>query len=341
MPSHLPRKPTEAKKQVEQAAGAAETEDAHAPILVICFDRPEKAALLLAGLRTHKGKLFLFRDGGGSWKFERLFADAKSIRPHGATETLIEKDNLGGRDGPWRAIRWFFSQVPAGIVLEEDITPAKAMVACYSKALETFAADKSVFALGAAPNRNVRAPGPHPWTRSPLFLPWGWASWSDRILGVDVPNDIWKTRGKSLLRKFDSLTARLYLGREMRKLAADPQYCWSYYPQLHALASGLDILIPETKLTKNTGISRKSRRSKTNPDSKPVPQECAAMARKPAGANPKTKAWQKEVEKAKFMGLGHEIRNRLRLGTRLRALGGLFDTRAKNPQPKKKKAPPR
>jgi hypothetical protein len=293
-----------------------------APVLIICYDRPEKAALLLAHLRDVPNKLFLFCDGGGSEEFEALFAEVKAMRPEGATECLILEKNLGHRDGPWQAIQWFFSQVDAGIILEEDIMPAPRMLECYSRGLAAFADDKSVFALGSAPNKNVAAPGKESWTRSPLFLVWGWATWADRIKACELPNDLWKKHGKALLSRFETLGARLYLTREMWKLEANPSYCWSYYPQLHALANKLDILIPETKLTKNSGVGPSARRSKTNPDTRPDPRACHHMARKPSGANKACGTWQRKVEKIKFLGLIHELRNRLELGKLLRILNG-------------------
>lgn len=303
--------PTHTKEQAEPT-----------PILIICFDRPEKAALLLSRIKHLPNKLYLFRDGGGSDHFRRLFEETKKMRAEGATKILIEKTNLGGRDGPWRAIRWFFSEVPSGIILEEDIVPAPEMFECYSKALKAFSEDRTVFALGSAPNKNVKAPGKETWTRSPLLLVWGWATWADRIKGCEIPNTIWQEKGRNLLKDFKSLTAKLYLTREMKKLEANPKYCWSYYLQLHALANGLDILIPETKLARNSGVGPSARRSRTNPDGRPLPLSCATMAKKPAGANNRCKVWQKKVEKAKFVGLIHEIRNRLKLREVFRTITG-------------------
>lgn len=287
-----------------------------APVLLICFDRPAQAAKTIQALQNTPCELYLFRDGGGEDKdreaFAELFKETERTR-EAKTRSRLEEKNHGHRDGPKEALRWFFSQVSAGIILEEDILPAAEMVETYSKALKFFEKDTTIFALGSAPNKNVVAPGPLPWTRSPLFLVWGWASWADRIHPCQIPNSLWEKFENQMLKPFASLTAKLYLDREFKNLAKNPQYCWSYYLQFHALTSGKDILIPETKLTQNQGINGKARRTKSNPDQAPTPEECNAVNKKDPGANPNEREWQRKIEKAKFISLFHELRNRLQI----------------------------
>lgn len=297
-----------------------------APTLLICFDRPEMAEQLLTEMHAKKAedqptKLFLFRDGGGNDDFHRIFQETANKRAEGTTEILMPETNLGSRNGPWHAIQWFFSHVPAGIVLEEDLQLAQEMLECYSKALKAFDDNKSIFALGSSPNHNVAPAGRHPWTKSPLLFVWGWASWTDRITKCQTPNLIWQENGKKTLAKIQTLTGRLHLQREFKKLEINPEYCWSYYPQLHALYHKLDILIPETKLTKNVGINKLARRTNNHPDDPTIPADTKQMLNKEPMANEYNPIYQKRIELAKFIGLVQEIRTRLQLGRILRKLG--------------------
>lgn len=316
------------------------TEPTH-PLLLICFDRPEIGAAVLANIWKTQSEIFLFRDGGGNPThravYEDLFKEIRTLRSIYGWKTHIrmEEKNLGGCHGPATALKWFFEQVPMGIVLEEDIMPHTAMIPIYSEGLDAFQHDRSVFALGAAPNRNVPTADGITWTRSPLFLVWGWASWADRILPSLIPNPN-HDDGQTALSRFQTLTAKLYMDRELTQLKKSPESCWSYHLQTKVLAEGLDVLIPRTKLTQNLGIAPDARRTKDDFDDAPNTHDCTQMQEMPLREGPHQTPewvkWQKSIEIAKFRGIIHEIRNRLRIRSRIKALLGINITSEKPPE---------
>jgi hypothetical protein len=295
-------------------------------VLVMCYDRPHLALGTLRAIRAHEGPILIFQDGeppGGAADEMREIAHVISQERKSTGPTILhqEERNLGQRDAPIKAIGWAAETSPSFIVLEEDILPAPKMVEIYSKALAHFEHDPTIFALGASKLCNPKnQPGPKPWTRSPLFLVWGWASWKNRIDLCQVPNRIWQERGPSLLEPTATLLAKLYLAREMGLLAKNPHYCWSYYLQLHCLHHKLDILVPETKLAWNRGIHKGARHTQYAPDEPWTNPAVDQMARKAPGANPKNKAWEKELEQKKFVSLLHELRARLAIRQKIQKL---------------------
>jgi len=296
-----------------------------APVLIICFDRPEYGAKVIRSVWDSESDLYLFRDGGGSNEakelYEALFREVKAFRDARNQKTFIrmEPENLGPCDGPFSAIQWFFQNNPHGIVLEEDVMPQRSMIETYSKALEEFKGEHSIFALASATTKNLEVPSPQ-WAKTPLFLVWGWASWADRILAAPFPNsDL--TVSKKDLQRFGSLNARLYMSRELKIFEKNPKGCWSYHYQTHILQTKMDVLMPQVKFSQNIGIGKHARRTKDGEDESPNWLRCMDMAEQPPTIAPCDEnwiKWQKAMEVAKFRGICHEIRNRLQIRTRIK-----------------------
>lgn len=102
------------------------------PVLLITFNRPDHTRLVLDSIISAKPKsLFIFQDGArenNDCDLQKCMEVRDVVKEKtenlGITvNTLFSDVNLGCGAGPMTGIRWFFSQVDMGIVMEDDCLP--------------------------------------------------------------------------------------------------------------------------------------------------------------------------------------------------------------------------
>jgi hypothetical protein len=92
--------------------------------------------------------------------------------------------NLGCKYSVHQGVQWFFGCVSEGIVLEDDCIPSSAFFDYATEMLHSYRGVRSIATIGArneVPQFNLAKP-----VYCSKFFCWGWASWADRILGIDV-----------------------------------------------------------------------------------------------------------------------------------------------------------
>lgn len=92
--------------------------------------------------------------------------------------------NKGCRIAMHEAIQWFFSNEKYGIVLEDDVVPNLSFYRYCELALKYFENDMRVGTITG--RNNLTSTFGSDVYLSSLFSSWGWASWSNRILDIDV-----------------------------------------------------------------------------------------------------------------------------------------------------------
>ena len=108
------------------------------PILLITFNRPEHTRRVLASILEQNPKdLYVFQDGPRA-EYEQdtcLCAKTREVISHMVSDTdtilhtLYSETNLGCGAGPATGISWFFSDVDAGIVMEDvNSTPQSVLL---------------------------------------------------------------------------------------------------------------------------------------------------------------------------------------------------------------------
>lgn len=157
------------------------------PVLLITWRRPDTLRQLIDAIRiVAPSRLFVASDGPHHDR-------PCEVQKVAATRALIEEGinwpcqihrlysdtNQGCRQGPIKAITWFFEHVEEGIILEDDCIPDTTFFDYCEWALHMYREDKRVMHISG---NNFSAP-------STLFddevsftsLPqvWGWATWSD------------------------------------------------------------------------------------------------------------------------------------------------------------------
>lgn len=96
------------------------------PVLLICFNRPEKLDEVVKSLDGVKPmSLFIHFDGPRNSNDEKLISDGLKVIDNipwsSRKEICIQDKNLGCGKGVFAAVSWFFSKVEYGLILEDDV----------------------------------------------------------------------------------------------------------------------------------------------------------------------------------------------------------------------------
>jgi hypothetical protein len=154
------------------------------PILLIVFNRPDKARAMMAALEKVKPA--------------RLYVSADGPRPHVSTDKALCEEtraiiknpswpceiithfsdaNLGVDPAVEGAISWFFTQVESGIILEDDCIPHPDFFRFSGELLERHRDDKRVMMVSGNNFQNGIRRGNASYYFSRYSNTWGWATW--------------------------------------------------------------------------------------------------------------------------------------------------------------------
>ena len=154
------------------------------PVLLLVFNRPDVTAEAMEALRQLRPRrLFVAADGPrpGSESDPELCRRTRQIaaNPHWKCEikTLFQDGNLGCGRGPSTAISWFFDEVEAGIILEDDCVPNRSFFDFCAYLLNKYQDEERVGTIGGnffLPS-NLRMQQPYYFSK--YLQAWGWATW--------------------------------------------------------------------------------------------------------------------------------------------------------------------
>jgi hypothetical protein len=155
------------------------------PVLLLIFNRPEHARMVLARIREAKPTvLYIAADGprNGKPKEEELCARARAIVSEidwlCEVKTLFRDENMGCRSAVSTALDWFFEREPEGIVLEDDCMPHPTFFRFASELLERYRHDDRVMCITGNNFQPSMGEYPYSYYYSIFNHCWGWASWA-------------------------------------------------------------------------------------------------------------------------------------------------------------------
>src|SRR5512142_305008 len=100
------------------------------PILLLVFNRPDTTNAVFERVRSMRpAAYYVAADGprrdrlGEAESCAEARRIATSVDWDCSLHTLLRDENLGAGPAVASAIQWFFDQVPAGIILEDDCVP--------------------------------------------------------------------------------------------------------------------------------------------------------------------------------------------------------------------------
>lgn len=180
------------------------------PILFLIFNRPDLTDLVFSTIRQAKpAQLFIAADGPREHK--KLEAELckhtrdivlQNIDWDCEVHTLLRDTNLGCKTAVSSAITWFFDNVEAGIILEDDILPDPSFFTFCEKMLIRYKDDERVTQISGV-NLMGHLDHKQSYFFSKMGGIWGWATWARAWKHYDVDIKDWKnTRVRNEVKKF-------------------------------------------------------------------------------------------------------------------------------------------
>lgn len=160
-----------------------------APILLLAFNRPDLLEQALAPLDVVRpSKVFLALDGPREGRDDDLsniqacddMVRAAAARWEDCELTILRRPrNLGMKRACVEAIEWFFGQVPAGIIIEDDCVADPTFFSFASELLDRYRDEPRVMAVCGTSNIGSPAViGGENYRFVRNFGVWGWATWA-------------------------------------------------------------------------------------------------------------------------------------------------------------------
>lgn len=233
------------------------------PVLFLIFNRPELTRRVFPRIREARpAELFIAADGPRADHpgDGQLCAEAREVAAQVdwpcKVLTLFREKNLGCKKAVSSAIDWFFSQVPEGIILEDDCLPHPDFFTFCETLLDFYENDERVSVITGNNFQNGRKRGNAAYYFSKYNHCWGWASWRRawQFYRGDLPFwQEWNHSADWLLKMPDRVEQRYWSGifERVRRNEIDSwDYPWTASVWYHG---GLTVT-PNVNLVTNIGL---------------------------------------------------------------------------------------
>jgi hypothetical protein len=214
------------------------------PILLLIFNRPGPTQSVFDKIREQRPKyLYIASDGPrgnhpADMELNKKCKDIVSdIDWDCQVKTLFRHENLGCGAAPASAISWFFEQVEAGIILEDDCLPNDSFFSYCEQLLEKYRDDKQVMMICGTSYQPVPLnTDTYYFSKYPHV--WGWASWkrawAQYNFKLDTEND--HTRAAVINATFTDSHERRFWVANMKMIINGLDawdYQWMYWIWKH------------------------------------------------------------------------------------------------------------
>lgn len=246
------------------------------PILYIVFNRLQTVEQSFPRIAAQKPEeLYIAADGPRTGREGEKEA-CETVRSYVLSHidwpcnvhTLFRDENLGCKYGVSGAIKWFFSNVEAGIVLEDDILPEPSFFPYCERMLELYRDDPRVGAVCSF-NREGESAFPDDIFLCTTVAVWGWASWTSKIKDYSPDYSIQlagqdKPSGRRTC--YLSQKAESELLSCARRAVLGELNTWDYQFSEYVTVRGMYSVMPRKSLVQNTGFSTDSTHTNGCPD---------------------------------------------------------------------------
>jgi hypothetical protein len=234
------------------------------PILLLVFNRPEKTRALIAALsKVRPTHLYVAADGP---RPDVPGDQEKCAQTRGLFDTLpwpctvsrfFRDENLGCGRGPVAGINWFFAQVEAGIILEDDCIPHPAFFSFAKDLLDHYRDQDQIMHISGTsflPLLPVTIDTSYYFSR--IVHGWGWATWRRAWKKMDMDMGDHKLVARQLARHelFSSPAHNAFWRQLFTHVAHHGHSIWDTQWEYTLLRhNGLSIT-PATNLIQNIGF---------------------------------------------------------------------------------------
>jgi len=232
-------------------------------VLLIAFNRPDLIRKVVDRVRqAHPPRVFAYVDGPrpGSADDPDLVEETRRVLTEGidwSTDVsfFFSDTNRGITDGPPDAIDWFFSQVPEGIILEDDCVPHPDFFGYCDDLLERHRNNTPVWGIGGDNSLGIPVSAEFSYGFISDPLPWGWATWARAWAHHDRNMMMWTELRAS--QEFRHLIPDRTERRRRRELIdTKTNSSWHYRWSLTVLINRAMFAVPRHNLISNVGFNR-------------------------------------------------------------------------------------
>lgn len=248
------------------------------PVLLITFNRPIHVKRVLESIMLQNPKdVYVFQDGArdGNESDERLCRQVRSVvneltRGQNVNlHTFSPDHNLGCGAGPMTGISWFFSNVPEGIVMEDDCLPHPDFFVYCSELLERYRDNKNVMYISST-LYDDRWKCEKSYDFSHYMITGAWASWARAWKGFDL--DLKNFDAKKFRRHLRSILYNTieadwwyFKVLEIQRDEEKKSY-WDYQMQIHLFNHDGLTIHPQRNLISNIGFDEAGTHTLDNSD---------------------------------------------------------------------------
>lgn len=249
------------------------------PVLLLLFNRPSHTQQLFEALsEVRPRRLYIACDGPRSSVpsdyalVQKVRQIASSIPWHCDVHYRFLSNNLGMMNSVYSSINWFFDNVEAGIILEDDCIPSASFFDFCQIMLERYENSPTVFSVSG---RNHL--GQYHSSSQYLFSTgsiWGWATWRRAWTQFDLASVHSKTKSELShdllwLKQFSPNKYSEIVNGVLRSAdGTSPtwDYPWAYVRLAHQSLN----VIPCVNLVRNIGTGKSATNTSTLADTVPV-----------------------------------------------------------------------
>lgn len=244
------------------------------PVLFLIFNRPDLTKRVFARIREARPpKLFVAADGPRSDHPEDAELCARAR--HLATQvdwdcemfTLFRDENLGCQAAISSAITWFFENVDAGVILEDDCLPHPTFFRYCAELLDYYRTDQRLMMISGNNPLERWEIEDQSYHFSNFGGIWGWATWRrawnefSRSISVASEQVVERVLKSTLVSEVQVAQRKKVILRALKGDLESWGYIWFW---ARVLNSGLSA-VPAVNLVTNIGFNSHSTHT-TNPD---------------------------------------------------------------------------
>lgn len=234
------------------------------PILFIVFNRLNTAQNVFSQIRKIQPKqLFIASDGpragvdGEEKKCEELrkwLIDAVDWNCELKTRFLDK--NLGCKYAIFEALKWFFSQIEAGIILEDDCYPDLSFFPYCEELLNRYKDNPNIRMISGRNNVTKYYPEKQSYYFTTGGGIWGWATWKREVDGFNV--DVVFPKEDELYEKMLAFTKdpaeSRFMAQEAQVTAQDHYSAWGFQWGIQGKLNHQLAITPACNMIKNIGF---------------------------------------------------------------------------------------
>ena len=244
------------------------------PVLLVVFNRPDITKKIVDKLREFEIKeLYVFADGPRKNNIEDLNKCQKvretinnDINWECKKTTNFKNKNYGCGHAMVSAISWFFEQVEAGIILEDDINPNYSFFRFCAELLSRYKYNKKIMHITGLNWQNGKKRGDASYYFSYYPGIWGWATWKDRwqlfnheLRGIDEYRENNKIQEITTSKEEQEHHLKTF-----DKIKKDKNNIWSYAWKYVIFKNKGLCIWPNKNLTANIGFGENATHTKSD-----------------------------------------------------------------------------